>query len=150
MHCDVKPQNVLIGMDGSCKLSDFGSCTRVAEAAAEPDCFTIRGTPLYMSPEVTLGNPPVLVSDIWSFGITVFELLMGRTPWDLTTPSQEYNIHRLMNNDTAFMQFACKGLIEPRIDELNEPARSFVGACLQKDPQRRPTTADLLIHPFFL
>lgn len=82
VHADFKPQNILLAADGGCRLSDFGSSVTKANARSSGgDVFHLRGTPAYMSPEVARGDPPSTKSDMWSFGITVFEILTGRQPW---------------------------------------------------------------------
>ncbi|KAH9593123.1 Protein kinase domain [Trypanosoma melophagium] len=84
VHCDVKPHNVLVAMDGVYKLSDFGSSLlRLTNSMHEiSDVCEMRGTPGYMAPEVARGELPTGKSDIFSLGITVLELLTGRLPWD--------------------------------------------------------------------
>lgn len=83
VHCDIKPHNVLLAMDGQCKLSDFGSA--IAQAASSvckiDDVLEMRGTPGYVSPEVARGDVPTKKSDVYSLGVTVLELLTGSLPW---------------------------------------------------------------------
>ncbi|KPA74833.1 putative protein kinase [Leptomonas pyrrhocoris] len=82
VHADLKPHNMLLAADGGCRLSDFGSSVTKANARSSGgDVFHLRGTPVYMSPEVARGDPPSMKSDMWSFGITLYELLTGRQPW---------------------------------------------------------------------
>ncbi|KAK7198812.1 Protein tyrosine kinase/Protein kinase domain/Kinase-like [Novymonas esmeraldas] len=83
VHADLKPQNMLLSADGGCRLSDFGSSVVRATAAAQAgnDVFQLRGTPLYMSPEVARGDAPSMMSDVWSFGVSLYEMLTGSLPW---------------------------------------------------------------------
>lgn len=86
VHCDIKPHNVLLAMDGQCKLSDFGSAIRRAATDGEiEDVIELRGTPGYMAPEVAKGGLPTPKSDIFSLGITILELLLGKLPWAYVT-----------------------------------------------------------------
>ncbi|KAG5495203.1 hypothetical protein JKF63_02258 [Porcisia hertigi] len=89
VHCDIKPHNVLLAMDGQCKLSDFGSA--IARATSSvckiDDVLEMRGTPGYMAPEVARGDVPTMKSDVYSLGLTVLELLIGKLPWDYAVPS---------------------------------------------------------------
>ncbi|KAG5469513.1 hypothetical protein LSCM1_02736 [Leishmania martiniquensis] len=84
VHCDIKPHNVLLAMDGQCKLSDFGSA--IARATSSickiDDVLEMRGTPGYMAPEVARGDVPTMKSDVYSLGITILDLLTGKLPWD--------------------------------------------------------------------
>eukprot|EP00796_Vickermania_ingenoplastis_P008434 gene8434-5912_t len=90
VHCDIKPHNVLLAMDGQCKLSDFGSAmVRAAGADGEiEDVLELRGTPGYMAPEVANGALPTPKSDIFSLGVTILELLLGKLPWEYVTPEE--------------------------------------------------------------
>lgn len=84
VHCDIKPHNVLLAMDGQCKLSDFGSAMAKATGSVGciDDVLDMRGTPGYMAPEVALGEIPTMSSDIFSLGVSILELLTGRLPWE--------------------------------------------------------------------
>ena len=82
---DLKPENVLIGVDGHTKLTDFGSALKMyGRLGLEPPparAVSLGGTPEYMSPEVLTGAPTCEVSDWWSFGCFVTELLTGCSPF---------------------------------------------------------------------
>ncbi|EAN93941.1 putative protein kinase [Trypanosoma cruzi] len=91
VHCDVKPHNVLVAMDGVCKLSDFGSSlVRLTNSIHKiSDVVEMRGTPGYIAPEVARGEVPSGKSDVFSLGITVLELLTGRLPWRFVQPRKD-------------------------------------------------------------
>lgn len=90
VHCDIKPHNVLLAMDGQCKLSDFGSAMRRAATDGEiEDVIELRGTPGYMAPEVAKGGLPTPKSDIFSLGVTILQLLLGKLPWAYVTSKEE-------------------------------------------------------------
>jgi eukaryotic-like serine/threonine-protein kinase len=81
IHRDIKPQNIFLTSDGIIKLGDFGIATfENANHVTRQETFV--GTVHYTSPEVSQGNPASTRSDIYSMGITFFELIAGRVPFD--------------------------------------------------------------------
>src|SRR4029078_9035368 len=79
-HRDIKPDNVLLAEDGSPRLSDFG-VARLGSATRITDVRCIVGQLHYMSPETLSGAPPDAASDLWAFGVMLFELLAGSRPF---------------------------------------------------------------------
>ncbi|KEG11656.1 MAP protein kinase [Trypanosoma grayi] len=157
VHCDVKPHNVLLGMDGVCKLSDFGSTISEATDMARTmvDEVTLRGTALYMAPEVAGGGRCTPQSDIFSLGISLLEMLLGRLPWRWSSKAPEGSdaalLHIVLKRDTLLVQSLARGHLEPEIpDSLDREAAFFVRSCCHPDPSMRPSALGLLSYAFVL
>ena len=78
MHRDIKPSNVLVNSKGAIKLCDFGVSGELVNSVAN----TFVGTSTYMAPERIQGSHYTIKSDVWSVGLTVMELAIGRFPFD--------------------------------------------------------------------
>jgi eukaryotic-like serine/threonine-protein kinase len=91
LHRDIKPENVLVAKNGYAKLADFGLATLFDEAATRAETMTrtrpgtLMGTVAYMSPEQASGKPVDARSDIFSFGVVLYELVAGRQPFSGAT-----------------------------------------------------------------
>lgn len=80
LHRDLKPENVLVGQFGELKLADFGLSK--ALAPGNDLCVTFVGSPLYMSPEICMGEEYSFSTDIWALGCIMFEVMALRSPWE--------------------------------------------------------------------
>jgi tetratricopeptide (TPR) repeat protein/TolB-like protein len=85
IHCDIKPENIMLTPAGQVRILDFGIAKRLpfydaAGTTVSVDSEGLAGTPAYMAPEVLAGNPPDARSDIYSLGVTLYEALTGRRP----------------------------------------------------------------------
>src|SRR5512140_1147370 len=87
LHRDIKPSNVLLGTDGHIWLADFG-LARIAQAAESTlSSDMIMGTPQYISPEQAMGDKKLDEgTDIYSFGVMLYELVVGQVPFNADTP----------------------------------------------------------------
>jgi len=81
IHRDIKPQNIFITVDGTIKLGDFGIAT-FQNSSHITRSDVVVGSVHYLAPEISEGNPASPESDIYSLGITFFELITGRVPFD--------------------------------------------------------------------
>jgi serine/threonine-protein kinase len=83
VHCDLKPENLMVTPEGMIKILDFGFAQPTPQAGVTEtlSCTTLGGTPGYISPEVLLGGSPDERSDIFSLGIVLYEALAGRHPF---------------------------------------------------------------------
>ncbi|XP_030887623.1 serine/threonine-protein kinase TAO3 [Leptonychotes weddellii] len=133
IHRDIKAGNILLTEPGQVKLADFGS----ASMASPANSFV--GTPYWMAPEVILAMDEGQYDgkvDIWSLGITCIELAERKPPlFNMNAMSALYHIAQ---NDSPTLQS----------NEWTDSFRRFVDYCLQKIPQERPTSAELLQHDF--
>ena len=85
VHGDIKPGNVLVGTDGSVKLTDLGLSRLSARfASAGPAAMTaeLEGTPTYLAPEQVGGEPATVQSDVYSLGLTLYHLVTGKIPFE--------------------------------------------------------------------
>ncbi|MBU0705327.1 MAG: Stk1 family PASTA domain-containing Ser/Thr kinase [Chloroflexi bacterium] len=80
IHCDIKPQNVLVTHDGRVKVTDFGIARALSETGLT-ESETVWGSPLYFSPEQAAGDPPTPASDVYSIGVMMYEMLSGSPPF---------------------------------------------------------------------
>lgn len=138
VHRDVKPANVLLALNGRPKLTDFGLAAGVASSRGVCDSF--RGTMCYMSPERVMNKEYSYSSDIWSLGLTLLEAFTGKYP---------YNVQHTSGPFELILQI-CEGPAPSIPDSCNcsEELTYFVSECLEKEPDGRPTAAELLQHPF--
>ena len=81
IHRDIKPQNIFLASDGTIKLADFGIAT-FQNANHVTRSEIVIGSVHYMAPEISQGHPASERSDIYSMGITFFELITGKVPFD--------------------------------------------------------------------
>lgn len=91
IHRDIKPQNVYLLPDNRVKIADFGISIFVSEVSNINEVNKIVGTPQYIAPEIALGKKASFLSDIYSAGITFFELLVGFVPFNGENPQEILN-----------------------------------------------------------
>ncbi len=138
VHRDIKPENIMLSASGEVKVADFGLARlyRADEAQNLTQIGVTMGTPLYMSPEQVEGKPLDSRSDIYSLGVTAYEMLAGEPPF---------------RGETA-LSIAVQHLNAPpqRIENLRAdiPAQvcRIVHTMLAKDPKERYSTPRQLLH----
>lgn len=86
VHCDIKPQNVLVTWEGVAKVADFGIARALSESGLT-DSEVVWGSPLYFSPEQAAGERPIPASDVYSIGVVLYEMLAGEPPFQAEKPT---------------------------------------------------------------
>ncbi|EEQ35413.1 MAP kinase kinase Ste7 [Microsporum canis CBS 113480] len=141
MHRDIKPSNVLVNSRGSIKLCDFGVATETVNSIAD----TFVGTSTYMAPERIQGGAYSVRSDVWSAGLTVMELAVGRFPFDTSDTSAG---DRASAGPMGILDLLQQIVHEPapklpKSDAFPKILDDFVAKCLLKKPEERPTPRQL-------
>ncbi|KAM7397868.1 hypothetical protein PAMA_005957 [Pampus argenteus] len=132
LHRDMKPQNILLGKSGVVKLCDFGFARAMSVSTLV--LTSIKGTPLYMSPELVEEKPYDHTADLWSLGCILYELHTGAPPF---YTNSIFHLVQLIVRDSVRWP-----------DTISDTCTNFLQGLLTKDPQKRLSWPDLLHHPF--
>ncbi|XP_043723868.1 serine/threonine-protein kinase TIO isoform X1 [Telopea speciosissima] len=132
IHRDMKPQNILIGAGSVVKLCDFGFARAMSTNTVV--LRSIKGTPLYMAPELVREQPYNHTADLWSLGVILYELFVGQPPF-------------YTNSVYALIRHIIKDPVKYP-DSMSPNFKSFLKGLLNKVPQNRLTWPALLEHPF--
>ena len=130
IHRDLKPANTIITPGGLVKVLDFGLAKILREPGPDGSTVTIGltqagttlGTPAYMAPEQAMGNEVDKRSDVWAYGVLLYELFTG---------------DRAFKGDSVQSTLAAVLTKEPPLDKLPARVRRLLRACLKKDPRDR-------------
>ncbi|KAH7469282.1 Serine/threonine-protein kinase TIO [Phytophthora ramorum] len=132
IHRDMKPQNILIGSKQQIKLCDFGFARAIAHDSSL--LRSIKGTPLYMAPELVQEKPYNYTVDLWSLGVILYELAVGKPPF--YTDRIVSLIQMIVRDDVKYPP------------TMSEDFQSFLRGLLNKDPAQRLKWPEILKHPF--
>ncbi|KAM7042768.1 serine/threonine-protein kinase 10 isoform 2-T2 [Acridotheres tristis] len=140
IHRDLKAGNVLLTHDGDIKLADFGVSARNMKTLQKRDSFI--GTPYWMAPEVVMcetmkDTPYDYKADIWSLGITLIEMAQIEPPHHELNPMRV--LLKIAKSDPPTLSCPSK---------WSQEFRDFLKKALDKNPETRPSAAQLLEHPF--
>ncbi len=139
LHRDIKPSNVLIGIDGQMFLADFGLARIAQSAESTLSSDMIMGTPQYISPEQAMGDKKLDEgTDIYSFGVMLYEMVVGQVPFNADTPFS-------IIHDHIYSPLPMPRAINPRVPEAVE--RVLLKA-LAKDRADRFPDVDSLVKAF--
>ncbi|KAL8490760.1 hypothetical protein ACS0TY_022668 [Phlomoides rotata] len=137
MHRDIKGANILVDNKACIKLADFGASKKVEALVTVTGAKSMKGTPYWMAPEVIVQSGHSFSADIWSVGCTIIEMATGKAPW-----SQQYQ------EVAALFHVGTTKSHPPIPEHLSTEAKDFLLKCLQKEPDLRSTSSELLKHPF--
>ncbi len=132
VHRDVKPQNVLLSSEGEVKVTDFGIARSLEVEHGVTQTGTVLGTSNYISPEQAGGKPVTPLTDVYSLGVVLFELLTGEVPF----PGENFVAVALRHiNEQAPSVLELRPDVPPRL-------AAAVGRALAKDPDARFPSMD--------
>lgn len=142
VHRDVKPSNILFKGDGTVVLADFGIAKAMDTTSTATMAGASIGTPDYMSPEQARGEPVDGRSDLYALGVMLYEMLIGRPPFDGSDPFAVALAHitqpvPTLPSEFAWLQPIIDRLMAKRADERPESGEAFI-AELDKLRQRMP------------
>ena len=134
VHRDIKPENVLVDGNGIPKITDFGYCDKIGtNGYCTNELFC--GTDDYMAPEIVLEKKYSYPGDIWSYGVMVFDLLVGEPPFQSDTRVETYQ--KIKECAPDLTQKALRG------------AKYMLRSIFVKNPKMRPTMTEILEDEWF-
>lgn len=142
MHRDIKPSNVLVNSRGQIKLCDFGVSSELDNSVAD----TFVGTGTYMAPERIQGSPYTVKSDVWSVGLTLMELAIGKFPFSSDSGSDDEP-----GGPQGILDLLQQIVLEPapklpKSDAFPSILEDVIAKCLMKVPEERPTPQELYVR----
>ena len=135
IHCDIKPQNLLIGKDRILRITDFGISRLLGDASGESSS-EVWGSPYYMAPEVVAGKAITPAVDIYAMGVILYEIFTGSLPFSGKDAFELVKKHQSE-------KIPLPSQINPSVTKQVE---NIILKCLAKKPELRFKTADELLQ----
>jgi len=134
VHCDIKPQNILVSPDNRVKVTDFGIARAMASIHPGEQTDVVWGSPQYFSPEQAAGKAPSPASDVYGLGVILYEMITGQLPFTAQTSVELARLHR---NESPKPPRQINPAISPDLENI-------ILKVLLKEPSARYRTADQL------
>jgi len=139
MHRDIKPSNILVNSMGQIKLCDFGVSGELVNSVAD----TFVGTSTYMAPERIQGQKYTVKSDVWSFGLSIMELAIGKFPFDASEHLSDGD-----GQPAGILDLLQQIVYEPapklpKSEAFPPILEDMIQKCMSKSPEERPTPQEL-------
>ncbi|KRX04195.1 Protein kinase-like domain [Pseudocohnilembus persalinus] len=141
IHRDLKGANIMVHNTEGIKLIDFGTSKQFKINQITKDdvhlCKSFKGSPYWMAPEIVKKTGHNEKTDIWSIGCVVIEMFLGRPPYSDLVKNKE----DLLN---VMYQKIANGIKPTYPQDISDSCRTFLDACLQLEPEKRPSAEELL------
>lgn len=135
IHRDIKAGNIMISSEGRVKILDFGLAQLIDQKAITRDSLTY-GTATYLSPELVMGKDASVASDIWAYGVLLYQIFTGELPFDGV---YEQAISYAILDEEPIPA-------EQKNEEMPEVFRTIIDTCLKKKPEERYSSFDEILE----
>lgn len=135
IHRDLKPSNIMVDSSGKAVITDFGLARPTGDVTKISKTASILGTPQYVAPEQWKGQAPTFATDIYAFGIIMYEMLCGKTPF-----SSDTDFGYLQQHLSTAPEFR-----EEKLSKLPGFLKNLILKCLEKSPEHRYSHVDEIV-----